>query len=97
MGTLEAFLGATLAGLGGLLMAVALMARRRADSRRFGVIAAAFGAAALGGAALAAGEFLGGATAEGARVLFPAAVLAAMVLWYTALFAGKGRPQEGRR
>lgn len=87
MGLMEVFLGATIAGLGALLMVVALMARKRSGEGKMAVLGAAFAAAAVGGAALTAGELLGPPTVDAARIVFAGAFLACLAILYAALFA----------
>ena len=87
MGLIDVFLGATIAGLGALLMAVAFMARKRSGERKMAVLGAAFGAAAAGGAVLTLGELVGPPLLEAARALFAAAMLACLAILYAALFA----------
>ncbi len=51
------------------------------------VLGGAFAAAAAGGVALALGEVLQGSLLDTSRIVFEAAVLAALVMLYAALFA----------
>jgi len=90
VGILEAFLGAAVAGFGGLLMVVAALAWRRARDRKMAVLSAAFAAQAAGGAFLLASEFLGASLGATAPVGLAAATLASLVLLYAALFARRG-------
>lgn len=90
MGTVEAFLGVAIAGFGLLLMAVALMAWRRAGDRKMPVLAAAFAAQAAGGAALLAREITATDTVAPLPLVLGTALLASLVLLYGALFARRG-------
>lgn len=87
MGLIEAFFGASIAGLGALLMVVAFLARKRSGERKMAVLAVAFAAAAAGGIALTLGEVVQGSLLDTSRTLFEAAVLVALVMLYAALFA----------
>ena len=87
MGALEAFLGAAIAGFGSLLLAVALLAWRRAADPKMAVLAGAFAAQAVGGALILLGEILGGPVQGSVPLFFAASTLASLVLLYAALFA----------